>query len=42
VRPNGEYWRALVGGDALQLALVRGLLTYRFLELRHAEHGLDG
>jgi cyclopropane fatty-acyl-phospholipid synthase-like methyltransferase len=42
LRPNGEYWRALVGGDALQLALVRGLLTYRFLELRHAEHGLAG
>lgn len=37
LRPRGEYWRALVGGDALQLALVRGLLSYRFLELRHAE-----
>jgi tocopherol O-methyltransferase len=27
----GEYWRSLDGGDALQHALLRGLLTYRFL-----------
>lgn len=34
LRPRGEYWRSLVGGNALQHALLRGLLTYRFLELR--------
>ena len=33
-RPPGEYWQSLVGGNALQWALMRGLLTYRFLELR--------
>ncbi|GIH06427.1 hypothetical protein Rhe02_44940 [Rhizocola hellebori] len=33
-RPSGEYWRSLVGGNALQHALTRGLLSYRFLELR--------
>ena len=35
-RPKGEYWRSLLGGDALQRALVRGLLNYRFLEFRRA------
>jgi SAM-dependent methyltransferase len=34
VRPSGEYWQALIGGNALQLALVHGLLSYRFLVLR--------
>jgi cyclopropane fatty-acyl-phospholipid synthase-like methyltransferase len=34
---TGEYWRSLVGGDALQWALVRGLLNYRFLELVRPE-----
>jgi cyclopropane fatty-acyl-phospholipid synthase-like methyltransferase len=33
-RPTGEYWHSLSGGDALQWGLVRGLLNYRFLELR--------
>ncbi|MDI1462697.1 class I SAM-dependent methyltransferase [Catellatospora sp. KI3] len=33
-RPSGRYWQSLVGGDALQWALLRGLLSYRFLELR--------
>jgi hypothetical protein len=33
-RPSGKYWESLVGGNALQWALVRGLLSYRFLELR--------
>lgn len=28
---RGEYWRSLDGGDALQHALLRGLLSYRFL-----------
>jgi len=31
-RPSGEYWRSLVGGDALQHALLHGALSYRFLE----------
>jgi cyclopropane fatty-acyl-phospholipid synthase-like methyltransferase len=34
VRPSGEYWRSLVGGNALQLALINGLLSYRFLTFR--------
>jgi cyclopropane fatty-acyl-phospholipid synthase-like methyltransferase len=33
-RPTGEYWQSLVGGNALQWALIHGLLSYRFLELR--------
>lgn len=33
-RPNGPYWQSLVGGNALQRALLNGLLSYRFLELR--------
>jgi hypothetical protein len=36
VRPSGKYWQSLVGGNALQWALIRGLLSYRFLELRRA------
>jgi cyclopropane fatty-acyl-phospholipid synthase-like methyltransferase len=32
VRPTGEYWQSLVGGTALQRALLHGLLSYRFLE----------
>jgi cyclopropane fatty-acyl-phospholipid synthase-like methyltransferase len=32
VRPSGEYWHSLVGGDALQKALQHGRLSYRFLE----------
>ncbi len=32
-RPAGEYWQSLVGGNALQWALIHGLLSYRFLEL---------
>ncbi|MBV1852782.1 SAM-dependent methyltransferase [Catellatospora tritici] len=36
-RPSGPYWQSLVGGDALQWALLRGLLNYRFLELRRAD-----
>jgi cyclopropane fatty-acyl-phospholipid synthase-like methyltransferase len=31
-RPSGDYWQSLVGGDALQHALIHGLLSYRFLE----------
>ncbi|WP_144128292.1 SAM-dependent methyltransferase [Catellatospora sichuanensis] len=33
-RPTGLYWQSLVGGDALQWALIHDLLSYRFLELR--------
>jgi cyclopropane fatty-acyl-phospholipid synthase-like methyltransferase len=36
-RPSGDYWQSLVGGNALQWALVHGLLSYRFLEL-HRGH----
>lgn len=36
VRPSGHYWRSLVGGDALQHALVHGVLSYRFLEFHRA------
>ena len=32
-RPSGNYWQSLVGGNALQWALIHGLLSYRFLEL---------
>lgn len=35
-RPKGPYWQSLVGGDALQRALLGGLLSYRFLEFRKA------
>ena len=38
-RPGGDYWRSLVGGNALQLALLHGLLSYRFLEFRSAGEG---
>jgi SAM-dependent methyltransferase len=38
-RPGGDYWRSLVGGNALQLALLHGLLSYRFLEFRSAGSG---
>jgi hypothetical protein len=34
LRPSGPYWQSLVGGNALQWALLNGLLSYRFLELR--------
>lgn len=37
LRPTGRYWKSLVGGDALQWALIRDLLAYRFLELRRAD-----
>ena len=30
--PAGPYWQSLVGGNALQWALLHGLLSYRFLE----------
>ena len=33
-RPAGDYWRSLTGGNALQLALIHGLLSYRFLEFQ--------
>lgn len=36
LRPRGEYWRMLVGGDALQHCLVDGLVQYRLLVLRRA------
>jgi SAM-dependent methyltransferase len=32
--PSGPYWQSLVGGNALQWALLNGLLSYRFLEFR--------
>lgn len=32
-RPTGEYWQALIGGNALQVALGSGLLSYRLLVL---------
>jgi cyclopropane fatty-acyl-phospholipid synthase-like methyltransferase len=38
-RPGGDYWRSLVGGNALQLALLRGLLSYRFLEFHAPPEG---
>jgi cyclopropane fatty-acyl-phospholipid synthase-like methyltransferase len=31
-RPDGDYWHSLVGGNALQRALLHGLLSHRFLE----------
>jgi cyclopropane fatty-acyl-phospholipid synthase-like methyltransferase len=35
---TNAFWQSLVGGNALQLALTRGLLQYRFLEFtRSAE-----
>src|SRR5262249_4846178 len=34
-RSTSDYWRSLVGGNALQQALVHGLLSYRFLEFRN-------
>jgi cyclopropane fatty-acyl-phospholipid synthase-like methyltransferase len=37
LRLPGEYWQSLVGGNALQHALLHGLLSYRFLELRRTE-----
>jgi cyclopropane fatty-acyl-phospholipid synthase-like methyltransferase len=33
-QPRGEYWRSLLGGNALQLALAGGVLQYRFLSFR--------
>ncbi len=33
LRLSGDYWQSLVGGNALQHALIHGLLSYRFLEL---------
>jgi cyclopropane fatty-acyl-phospholipid synthase-like methyltransferase len=34
LRPHGEYWRSLSGGDALQRCLGAGLVDYRLLVLR--------
>ena len=34
LRPSGELWYSLLGGNALQLALMRRLVLYRFLEFR--------
>jgi SAM-dependent methyltransferase len=34
---RGEYWRSLVGGDALQHCLGSGLVAYRLLVLRRAK-----
>jgi cyclopropane fatty-acyl-phospholipid synthase-like methyltransferase len=31
LRPRGEYWRMLTGGDALQHCLAAGLIDYRLL-----------
>jgi SAM-dependent methyltransferase len=31
LRPRGEYWRMLIGGDALQHCLAAGLVDYRLL-----------
>jgi SAM-dependent methyltransferase len=36
LRPPGQYWLSLMGGNALQHALRHGLLSYRFVELRLA------
>ena len=33
LRPRGKYWQSLLGGNALQWALSRGLVSYRLLEL---------
>ncbi len=35
-RLAGDYWQSLVGGNALQWALIHGLLRYRFLELHRS------
>jgi SAM-dependent methyltransferase len=37
MRPSGEYWYSLLGGNALQLAIVDGLVGYHFLELRRTQ-----
>jgi cyclopropane fatty-acyl-phospholipid synthase-like methyltransferase len=41
-RPTGEYWQSLVGGNALQWALIHGLLSYRFLELSQTDDPGEG
>ena len=35
-RPTGDYWQSLVGGNALQWALIHGLLSYRFLRFQRS------
>jgi cyclopropane fatty-acyl-phospholipid synthase-like methyltransferase len=37
LRVNGEYWRMLAGGDALQWCLLNGLLNYRVLTFTRPE-----
>ena len=34
LRPRGEYWQSLVGGDALQRCLAAGLVSYRVIVFR--------
>src|SRR4029453_19215004 len=36
LRLKGNYWQSPVGGNPLQPALLRGLLSYPFVELRRA------
>jgi predicted O-methyltransferase YrrM len=36
LRPTGEYWKMLAGGDALQWCLLNDLLNYRVLTFRAA------
>ena len=47
LKPRGEYWLSLLGGNALQLALEAGVLQYRFLTFqrrttRSGSHGSVG
>jgi cyclopropane fatty-acyl-phospholipid synthase-like methyltransferase len=35
-QPSGDYWHALLGGNALQLALLDGVLNYRFLKFERS------
>jgi SAM-dependent methyltransferase len=37
LRLRGEYWRSLLGGNALQLALAGGVLQYRYLVFQSGE-----
>ena len=35
-RLSGEYWQSLVGGNGLQLALIGGVINYRFLQFQRS------
>jgi SAM-dependent methyltransferase len=36
-RVRGDYWQSLVGGDALQWCLLRGILRYRLLRFERTD-----